>query len=288
MKTPQTLLRELMSTAPFQPATNLWRAVELDTVQRHGLPRGRGLDLGCGDGKLTQVIVDALADDAGSRRWVGVDIDPAETTLAQQTGLYEDVHTGSAAGIPQADCSFDFVFSNSVLEHVGPIDEVLHEAARLLRPGGRFVCTVPGPEFHACLAGPAFGGDRKAYEQEVDIRCAHLRYWSADEWRSHLGAVGLKLETCTGYLSQRQVQRWERLSALTGGLAYRLFGRSERPIEIQRRLRLRSQRLELAGRLLAASSPLLALHCPLDADDASPRHGCLLLDAVKITTDSRG
>lgn len=281
MKSPHTLLRELMATAPFQPATNLWRAVELDAVQRHGLPAGRGLDLGCGDGKLTRITLDALGPAARGITWVGVDIDPAETALAQASGLYQAVHTGSAAAIPEADGSFDFVFSNSVLEHIGPIDAVLAEASRLLRPGGRFVFTVPGPDFHTCLAGPALGGDRAAYERELDTRCAHLRYWSADEWRQHLGAVGLVPQVVTPYLSQRQVQRWERLSALTGGLAYRVFGRQARPIEIQRRFRLRSDRVGLAGHLGAAGAGLFALGCPLGADDPARLHGCLLVDAVK-------
>ena len=38
----------LVASAPYQPATNYWRAVELDAVNRHGLPDGRGVDLGCG------------------------------------------------------------------------------------------------------------------------------------------------------------------------------------------------------------------------------------------------
>lgn len=288
MKTPLLLLHALMRSAPFQPATNLWRAVELDAVQRHGLPPGRGLDLGCGDGKLTRITIDALGDATENRRWVGVDVDPAETALARESGLYENVFTTSAASIPEPDNSFDFVFSNSVLEHIEMIDDVLREAARLLRPGGRFICTVPGPDFHACLAGPLFGGNRRAYEREIDVRCAHLRYWSVDEWRDHLSAAGLQLEVNRKYLSQRQVRRWERLSAITGGLAYRIFGRNAQPIEIQRRLRLRSRRAHFAGGLGAACSVLLALNCPLDANETGPRVGCLLLDAVKPVAAGNG
>lgn len=282
MKPPDTLLRELVRTAPFQPATNLWRAVELDAVQRHGLPAGRGLDLGCGDGKLTRVIVDAIGGEASRIEWVGVDVDPAETALARASGLYARVHTGSAAEIAEPPGSFDFVFSNSVLEHIGPIDAVLAEAARLLRPGGRFIATVPGAQFHACLAGPRLGRQSRAdYEAEVDRRCAHLRYWGEADWSRHLAEQGLQLSLARPFLSQRQVQRWESLSAMTGGLAYRLFGRRARPIEIQRRLRLRQERPGLTGAAAALLAPALAIGCPLSADDGGPLHGCLLIEALK-------
>lgn len=283
MTTAAEMFRDLLRTAPFQPATNLWRAVELDAVRRHGLPAGLGLDLGCGDGKLTQ-IVDALPPADGSRRtWIGVDIDPLETAQATATGLYRTVHTGSAAEIPEPDASVDFVFSNSVLEHIGPIDAVLAEAARLLKPGGRFILTVPGPGFHAALRTPSEGGARVAALAEIDARCAHLRYWGQAEWAEHLGRCGLVVRTCTDYLTPAQTRRWQRLSAVTGGLLYRLYGGKRQPIEIQRRLGLRRARPGVLGAIMSWCAPLLAAGCELDATSASSGQGaCLLIDAAKL------
>jgi SAM-dependent methyltransferase len=287
MNDPATLFRNLMRTSPFQPATNLWRAVELDAVQRHGLPPGRGLDLGCGDGKLTCIVDDATRG-AGARRWVGVDIDPLETSQAMACGRYDRVHTASAAAIPEPDASMDFVFSNSVLEHIGSIEDVLAEAARLLRPGGRFIATVPGPGFHRALRGPLVGGkDRDSYLRDIDTRCAHLRYWGTEEWRARLGQHGLVLQVATDYLTPKQTRRWELISNLTGGLLYALYGRRARPIEIQRRLGLRRTRPGLTGAIGRALAPWLAAGCRLDAPvDPSSRArlgdgACLLIDATK-------
>lgn len=281
---PRKILAQLMSGAPFQPATNLWRAVELDAVQRHGLPRGRGLDLGCGDGKLTRVVMQCLGWPPGAVQWVGVDIDPLETAQAVQTGMYERVHTGSAAAIPEPAASFDFVFSNSVLEHIPPIDEVLAEAARLLRPGGRFVFTVPGPAFHGHLAGPWWGRMSRAdYTDTIDKRCAHLRYWDVAAWREHLRLAGLELTHASEYLTRAQTRRWETLSAMTGGLLHRLSG-GRRPIEIQRRLRMRSERPGLLGMLGSALAPVLALGCPLASampGGADSAGACLLIEATR-------
>lgn len=275
---PIDILRGLMRTSPFQPATNLWRVVELDAVRRHGMPEGLGLDLGCGDGKLT-VILENMLPDAGTRRWVGVDIDPAETALARATGFYERVHTASGDAVAEPDASFDFVFSNSVLEHVGPIEAVLADAARVLKPGGRFLATVPGPDFHACLAGG--GADREAYFREIDTRCAHLRYWTPGEWTQALDRVGLDLVLAKPYLSVEQVQRWESLSNWTGGLAYKVFGRKQRPIEIQRRFAMRREDPGLAGHMGSALTALLAAGCPITGESREGPSGCILVEAVK-------
>ena len=228
-------------------------------VRRHGLPWGVGLDLGCGDGKLT-AILDEMCGDAADRTWVGVDIDPDETALARSMGLYARVHTGSADRIDEPDESFDFAFSNSVLEHVEPIQAVLREASRVLKRGGRFIATVPGPGFHDCLAGGgASPAGRAAYLRETDARCAHLRYWSQAEWRAELAAAGLELAIARPYLTERQVRRWETLATWTGGLAYRVFGKTRRPIEVQRLFRMPAGGAgALAGALGDRLAPLWA------------------------------
>jgi SAM-dependent methyltransferase len=48
-----------------------------------------------------------------------------------------------AAPLPFRDGSFDAVLSTSVFEHVDDIDAAVAEVARTLRPGGRFVITMP-------------------------------------------------------------------------------------------------------------------------------------------------
>ena len=79
------LLREFMADAPFQPATNLWRAVELPVLAEAMPKSGRGLDVGCGDGILTRI----LSDLAGARwQLVGVDPDGAECALARASGMF--------------------------------------------------------------------------------------------------------------------------------------------------------------------------------------------------------
>lgn len=84
----------------------------------------------------------------------GVDIhalDPVERsilTLRDRLKLGDKAQTGYSQAIPFADAAFDVVVASEVLEHL--LDDVLtasiKEIARVLRPGGRFIGTVPARE----------------------------------------------------------------------------------------------------------------------------------------------
>ena len=269
----RTLLTELMMQAPYQPATNYWRAVEMEEVIQYGLPNGQGLDLGCGDGHLMAIIFEHIEP----INLVGLDIDPHETALARERKVYQEVVTASADRLPFADSQFDFVFSNSVLEHIQNIEGVLIEVARVLRPGGRLIFTVPGVDFHRCLKGPIFGGSRDNYLRETDARCFHLRYWGASQWMESLRKAGLIQVVAQEYLGLSQVQRWELIARYTSKLLYGLFGKKKQPIEIQRKMHIRNRSLRLP-RLMASWSA-----CMLDfgKERNSSLYGCVLIEAKK-------
>lgn len=270
------LLRNLVGDTPFQPATSWWRAAELAVVIRHGLPGGTGLDLGCGDGKLMRILLEASGVSASL---VGVDIDPLETRDAAASGVYRRVHTVPGDRIPEPDASLDFAFSNSVLEHIDDIEPVIAEVARLLKPGGVFVFTVPSAGFHDCLVGPLLPwGDRSRYLQRIDRRCAHRRYWSAQQWRDCLDRHGIDLAEAMPYLTAGEVRRWETLSRFTAGLLFGLLGGRMQPIEIQRALRLRRRSLRLPRWIAAVVADIVSAGV---GADASGRFGCLLVEATR-------
>ncbi|MGA3130601.1 MAG: class I SAM-dependent methyltransferase [Terracidiphilus sp.] len=262
-----------MMQAPFQPATNFWRAVETEEVIKFGLPKGNGLDLGCGDGHLMEIIL----GHAGLRNLVGIDIDPQETALAYGRSIYREVVTAPADHLPFSGGQFDFVFSNSVLEHIQNIEGVLSEVARILKPGGRFLFTVPGADFHRCLRGPRLFGSRERYLREIDARCFHLRYWDASQWAEYLQKVGLAKVHDHGYLSAAQVQRWESIARNTSGILYTLFGKNKQPIEIQRKMHIRKPGIRLP-RVVALWS---ARAMDLGDDPGNHLQGCILVEARK-------
>ena len=271
------LLPHFLEVYPFQPATALWRATEIAVLVKSGLPEGRGLDVGCGDGHLTGIVL----EHCGARPVVGFDPDPAEIELARATRLYQELICCGGDDVPLPDGSFDWALSNSVLEHIPDVRPVLAETARLLRAGGEFVFTVPAPDFHRLLRGPIVGRrDRAAYLAEMDRRLAHFYYWDAAQWTRELEAVGLEVVQTTPYLNRPQMRRWEAISRVTAGVLMLLTARRKRPIEVQRSLGMRRAGLRMPAPL--ASKMAAMLSHGVDVAALETRAGsCLLVRAVK-------
>jgi len=99
-------------------------------------PAERILDLGCGDGQLSERIV------AAGAALTGIDASPAMVAAARRRRIRAE--EGSAESMPFADGSFDAVFSNAALHWVRDQDAMMAEVRRVLRPGGRFVAEMGG------------------------------------------------------------------------------------------------------------------------------------------------
>lgn len=94
------------------------------------------LDLGCGNGQLTQRIA------ATGAHVAGVDSSPEMIAAARALGIVAQV--GDAESLPFADVTFDAVFSNAALHWVRDQDAMLRQVRRVLKPGGRFVAEMGG------------------------------------------------------------------------------------------------------------------------------------------------
>jgi SAM-dependent methyltransferase len=273
------LLSEFVARYPAQPATAFLRSIEIDYLAQSMRPAMKdgalGLDLGCGDGILTDILFERIGV---TPNLVGVDIDPLETEAAASYAFFDRIHTVAAQAIPEPDATFDYAFSNSVLEHIPDLDGVMTEVARTLKPGGRFWFTVPGPNFRDNMAGSIVPGiSRERYLDDMDKRLAHFHYLSPADWQAMCDAKGLVLDGAEGYLDKPAAQRWENLSRVTGGLLHALSFGKARPIEIQRALKLRTMqnKMTLPGPVAATIAKLIAAGVSDEANPASP--SCLLV-----------
>lgn len=93
------------------------------------------LDLGCGDGALTEKIV------ATGAVVTGVDASEAMVAAARARGLKVYHQDATALSYEQ---QFDAVFSNAALHWIRNAGSVLDGVHRALRPGGRFVAEMGG------------------------------------------------------------------------------------------------------------------------------------------------
>ena len=200
----------------FAPPVALWRAIELRTLAAETFPRPI-LDVGCGDGLIAQAL---FRHDPPIE--VGFDPWADQVRKAPETGVYAAVQQAVGHAMPYADGAFGSVLSNSVLEHIPDLDPVLAEVARVVRPGGRVLFTVPSDAFRTLLAGyrqRAAAGDRagaEAYAAGIDAWLSHYRYPAPGEWDAMLSRVGLQLVRTTYYVPAEAMTLWDRGNATYG------------------------------------------------------------------------
>jgi SAM-dependent methyltransferase len=158
-----------------------------DALAIHVPAGGRVLDVGCGTGNL------ARAANAADLRVTACDISAemlGRAAAADPGRAVEWVHLDPLwLRLPFESATFDAVVAASVLEYVGQPGTVLSECARVLRPGGIVLCTVPD------LSHPA------RWLEWLAGAAARLPV---------VGAVGHRWPRLDGYLAYLRISRQRR------------------------------------------------------------------------------
>jgi SAM-dependent methyltransferase len=178
---------------------SILRAVESRLVQQIELPRPV-MDLGCGDGHFASVTYDNGLD-------VGLDPTIQPMREAQARRAYRMLVQADGASSPFAAGTFSSALSNSVLEHIPHLDSVLHDLARVLKPGAPFVFTVPNPGYERMLS-VALALERmklsslaKAYRTWFNRMSRTENLFYEEEWEIRLNSAGFNLVETTRYFS---------------------------------------------------------------------------------------
>lgn len=138
----------------------------LEAGLRDWLPTsGRLLDVGSADGPSARWLRGGLIRTA-------IDTDPRGLSAGQDV-------CASALALPFADETFDVVAAFDVIEHLDPEETGVAELARVLRPGGRLLVSVP------------------AYQwawSDHDVRAGHYRRYTRSRLEAAITRAGLRVE----------------------------------------------------------------------------------------------
>ncbi len=184
------------------------------------------IDLGCGDGHFaSETFDDPLT----------FGIDPWWSPLqeAGQYGIYEGLAQSDGAYIPAPNEYFASAISNSVLEHIPHLDEVLVELHRVLKPGAQFIFCSPSHNFLPFLS--ISNGLRKiglkrlgtAYEEFFNKISRHYTCDSAEQWIERLERCGFETEQHWYYFSKSALRalEWGHYWGLPSLITKKLFGK---------------------------------------------------------------
>lgn len=160
------------------------------------------LDLGCGEGLFTYVLFAEKID-------VGIDPNKKELKRAKEYRAYKELIKCFGHDILKESCSYNTIFSNSVLEHIQDIGSVLKEVHRLLTPTGRFYVTVPTEFFdHYTVLYQLFSllglnRLRERYRLWYNRFWKHYHYHSPEKWKTLFQEYDFEVINVQGYCPKR-------------------------------------------------------------------------------------
>jgi SAM-dependent methyltransferase len=148
------------------------------------------IEAACGTGYGSRIMIEG-----GARRVDSFDLSPETISKARKEHPLEGLNfeVGDVTNLPVPDHSYDLFVSLETIEHIEADRAFLSEVLRVLRPGGRFICSTPNRE----LTNPGTSiGDHP-------FNPHHVREYSCAEFESlmkeHFKDVDLYYQTAYGH-----------------------------------------------------------------------------------------
>jgi SAM-dependent methyltransferase len=192
------------------------------------LPKGRVLEIGCGSGETLNYL-----KEKGAELAIGVELRRDVAQIAERRSSIDSVIVGNIETIemPYSEGYFDLIVASFVLEHVRDPWEVTKRLAKLLKPGGYLVGSLPNVRHWSVVAPLLFKG-RWQYIDEGIMDWTHLRFFSRHTIEELLSASGLILDINKGEIVGRKSNG---LNVLTLGLmsdlcAFAFNFRAKKPV----------------------------------------------------------
>lgn len=145
------------------------------------------IDIGCGDGTL-------LAKIKKGNNLYGTDIVESQLVKAEKIGAKTAIVNIDEKPLPYENDFFDVAIASEVIEHLFLPDNLIKEAYRILKPGGKLILTTPnvaslGRRMLLLFGRQAFL-EVSPYEENA---VGHLRYFTAESLKKLAEKYGFKL-----------------------------------------------------------------------------------------------
>lgn len=160
------------------------------------------LDIGCGSGELLK-----CASREGVNDIHGVDQDASYLAELDQIGINLQQLDIEAEPLPYADQYFEAVTCLEVLEHLYDPLRLVQEVARVLKPGGIAVISVPNPYAIIARLHVLFG---KNISPPLTVG-GHIKFFQEKDLRRMCTAAQLDIQQIKGYPYPTAVKRYGRL-----------------------------------------------------------------------------
>ncbi|MBS1704930.1 MAG: methyltransferase domain-containing protein [Armatimonadetes bacterium] len=166
------------------------------------------LDVGCGAGAFGLF----MKSDRGAEVW-GIELMPEPAEFAKER--LDKVFVGDCLELlPTLPAeSFDLVTYNDVLEHLVSPDVAVRESARVLKPGGYLVTSLPNLRCWKPFMRVVKDGDFPQEDEGIFDR-THLRWFTKKSIPRLFEGSGLKIEVLDG-LNERYARTLRILNILT-------------------------------------------------------------------------
>ena len=162
-------------------------------------------------------------------------IDPAFSSLeaAKRLDYFSGLICSNGNDLPFQGSSFNTIISNSVLEHIPDVDSVIHEAARVLKSGGKLIISVPNSNFTKNLSIALFFERLRLtwiaenYRRLFNWISRHHHPDPQEIWLGRLMDQGLTIKDKWNYFPPEylKILEWGHFFGLPTLINFKLFGR---------------------------------------------------------------
>lgn len=196
------------------PSSALFRSIELKQI--YGLCKdiefqSPSLDIGCGDGKISSLLFN-------NKFSYGVDNGEAnDYQIAIKKNRYKKVILEDAQKLSLDNNSINFVFSNSVIEHIPNIKAVIKEVSRVLNRDGYFVFTTPSKYFReyikvsTILEKIGLNWINTSYSKITNNKLNHYHLYDVNYYKKLLHQYNLEVIDYSYSIDSETIELWNKM-----------------------------------------------------------------------------